>query len=80
MNASAIGDDAIRFGKVAEAARLCLQNSPYWGLHAVSCECDCGVLFLTGHLASFYYKQLAQEAVARVKGASMVINQIEVSQ
>lgn len=80
MNAPTIHDDAIRFGKVAEAARLCLRNSPYRVLREVRCECECGVLLLRGRLTSFYHKQLAQEAVARVKGASMVVNHIEVSQ
>ena len=40
--------------------------------------CDLGVLLLKGHLPNFYHKQLAQEAVAWVKGVSQVVNEIEV--
>ena len=58
----------------AEAARDCLQRSPYFLIRSVSCECRQGVLFLRGPLPTFYLKQLAQEAVARVKGISQVVN------
>ena len=58
-----------------EAARDCLQRSPYCPIRSVSCECRQGVLFLRGPLPTFYLKQLAQEAVARVKGISQVINE-----
>jgi hypothetical protein len=33
------------------------------------------VLFLRGPLPTFYLKQLAQEAVARVEGISQVVNE-----
>ena len=59
----------------AEAARGCLQRSPYCPIRSVSCECRQGVLFLRGPLPTFYLKQLAQEAVARVKGISQVVNE-----
>ena len=59
----------------AEAARDCLQRSPYCPIKSVSCECRQGVLFLRGRLPTFYLKQLAQEAVARVKGISQVVNE-----
>ena len=59
----------------AEAARDCLQRSPYGPIRNVSCECRQGVLFLRGPLPTFYLKQLAQEAVARVKGISHVVNE-----
>ena len=72
-------DNAAGSGKVAEAARQCLRDSPYRALRDMSCECDRGVLSLRGHLTSFYYKQLAQEAVARVEGVSAVVNHIEVT-
>ena len=59
----------------AEAARDCLQRSPYGPIRSVSCECRQGVLFLRGSLPTFYLKQLAQEAVAKVKGILQVVNE-----
>ncbi len=64
--------------KAAEAAKECLAASPYQPLRRILCECDRGVLVLRGRLPSFYYKQLAQEAVARVRGVARVLNEIEV--
>jgi osmotically-inducible protein OsmY len=59
----------------AEAATDCLRRSPYCPIRSVSCECRQGVLFLRGRLPTFYLKQLAQEAVARVKGISQIVNE-----
>ncbi len=73
-----VGDGPVCFPKFAEAAGECLRNSPYRALRGVRCECDEGVLLLRGRLPSFYHKQLAQEAVARLPGVSQVINEIEV--
>ena len=64
--------------RIAEVAMGCLRASPYKALVGVSCECDHGVLFLRGRLSSFRYKQLAQEAVAKVSGVTHVANEIEV--
>jgi osmotically-inducible protein OsmY len=63
---------------IVEAARRCLQNSPYTTLRGVSCKCRHGVLLLTGRLSSFHQKQIAQETVARVQGVTQVVNEIEV--
>ena len=59
----------------AAAARECLRRSPYPAIRSVSCECRQGVLFLRGLLPTFYLKQLAQEAVAKVEGISQVVNE-----
>jgi hypothetical protein len=65
--------------KIVQAARDRLGTNPYFTIQELSCECDDnGVLFLRGRLASFYQKQLAQEAVARVPGVTRVVNQAEV--
>jgi osmotically-inducible protein OsmY len=69
------GNGHDRSREVAEAARDCLQRSPYRPVKNVSCECRQGVLFLRGPLPTFYLKQLAQEAVARVEGMSQVVNE-----
>ncbi len=63
---------------MAKAANEHLRNSPYRALRGVTCECDQGILLLRGHLPSFYHKQLAQEAVVRVRGVEEVVNEIEV--
>jgi len=78
MSAPTAQDTPLRFRKTAEAARECLTTSPYQPLRRILCECDRGILVLKGRLPSFYYKQLAQEAVARVRGVARVVNEIEV--
>jgi osmotically-inducible protein OsmY len=72
------GNGHDRSHESAEAARDCLQRSPYYPIRSVSCECRRGVLFLRGPLPTFYLKQLAQESVARVKGILQVVNETEV--
>jgi osmotically-inducible protein OsmY len=71
-------DSRTRSHEIVEAAMERLQNSPYRVLTRVSCEYRHGVLFLTGRLFSFYEKQVAQEAVAKVNGVTQVSNEIEV--
>ena len=73
------GNGHDRSHESAEAARDCLQRSPYRPIRNVSCECRQGVLFLRGPLPTFYLKQLAQEAVARVEGVSQVVNETVVN-
>ena len=69
-----------RFLEIAEAARECLRNSPHQAVRGILCECNLGVLFLRGRVSSFHHTQVAQEAVARVKGVAQVVNEIEVDQ
>ena len=78
MSATEVLSKPIHFHNIAEAARECLGNSPYQAVKEILCECNLGVLFLRGHLASFHHKQVAQESVARVKGVNQVVNEIEV--
>ena len=78
MYSRTILDKPVHFPRIAEAATECLQNSPYRAVRRVLCECDHGILFLRGHLSTFYEKQVAQETVARVKGVTQVRNEIEV--
>jgi hypothetical protein len=75
---SNISGNCVDFRKIAEAARVCLQDSPYRVLRTVSCECKDGMLFLRGNLFSFHEKQVAQETVAGVKGTTQVVNEIVV--
>jgi len=65
--------------QILQAARTRLTASPYPSIQNLSCECDeQGVLFLRGRLSSFYHKQLAQEAVARIPGMTRLVNEAEV--
>jgi osmotically-inducible protein OsmY len=57
--------------------RLC--GSGYAVLRDVRCEYERGVLRLSGRVASYYLKQVAQQTVADVDGMQSIINQIEVS-
>lgn len=65
--------------KVTEVAEECLQRSPYRTVRSVSCRLEGGTLVLRGRLPSFYHKQLAQEAVADIRGVTQVVNETEVT-
>ena len=71
-------ESPVHFRGIEEAATECLQKSPYQAVRRVLCRCDHGILFLWGQLSSFHQKQVAQEAVAKVKGVIQVRNEIEV--
>ena len=60
---------------VAERA---LRSGPYPALKTLSCDDRGGVLVLRGCLPSYYLKQVAQEAVARLEGVQAIDNQIQV--
>ncbi len=55
-----------------------LQTSPYASLRRVRCECHEGVVTLHGRVASYFLKQMAQEAVRRLAGAEEIANHIDV--
>jgi osmotically-inducible protein OsmY len=76
VNASASGTFGPRV--IIESAKGRLRNSPHLSLQRIWCEYDRGELFLRGQVPSFYYKQLAQEAVAGLEGVRQVVNDIEV--
>jgi hypothetical protein len=67
---------AIAIGRTAEDL---LRRSGYLALRDVSCVALGEALYLQGRLPSYYLKQVAQEIAARVVGARLVINRIEVS-
>ena len=78
MYARPARDCPVVFQGIAEAATESLQNSPYHAVRTVLCEWDHGILFLRGKLSSFYLKQVAQETVARLKGLTLLVNEIQV--
>ena len=69
------GNGRDRSHPVAQAARNRLRRSSYGAIRRLSCDCRRGILFLRGHLPTFYQKQLAQEAVAKLEGVLHVINE-----
>ena len=64
---------------IVEQAQERLQATPYISFRDVRCEYRHGLLFLRGQVESYYEKQLAQEAVARLEGVAQVVNQLEVA-
>jgi hypothetical protein len=64
--------------EVVERAESELRRNAYVALKNIGCEYHEGVLTLHGCLPSYYLKQLAQEAVARVNGIVRIDNQIAV--
>jgi osmotically-inducible protein OsmY len=63
---------------IAESAESRLRGNSYLALKNVSCDYRDGVLTLRGCLPTYYLKQMAQAAVARIDGVERVINEIEV--
>lgn len=65
---------------VVEQAQERLQATPYISFCDLRCEYRHGLLILHGQVESYYEKQLAQEAVARLEGVAQVVNQLEVGE
>jgi osmotically-inducible protein OsmY len=63
---------------IVETARERLRRESHLSVQRIWCEFDAGTLFLRGQVPSFYHKQLAQVAVAGMKGVAQVVNDIEV--
>ena len=63
---------------VVDSAECQLRQSGYPSLCGVSCQHDQGVLILTGQLATYYLKQMAQTAVAGLEEVEEIVNRIEV--
>ena len=60
------------------AARIALTNSPIFALREIHVSHKGEHLVLTGRVPSFYYKQLAQEAVRAVVDDIPVLNVVDV--
>jgi osmotically-inducible protein OsmY len=63
---------------ILERAESELRRNAYVALKNIGCEYHEGVLTLSGCLPTYYLKQLAQEAVARIDGVGRIDNRIEV--
>jgi osmotically-inducible protein OsmY len=64
--------------QIAEAAKRRIVHQPHLSVQRIWCDFDAGRLILRGQVPSFYFKQLAQEAVADMEGVEQVVNEIEV--
>ncbi|NLY00647.1 MAG: BON domain-containing protein [Rhodopirellula sp.] len=63
---------------ITEKARRRLNNSSHLAIRKVICRHHEGALLLHGRVSSYYFKQLAQEAVRDLDGVEEIINCIEV--
>ena len=63
---------------VEELARAALASSPIYVLRDLRVEQDNNSLLISGHVDSFYHKQLAQEVVRVVAKDVRVVNSIDV--
>lgn len=63
---------------LAAAAQARLQRSPYHVMRQVACQCQHGVLILTGRVPSYYHKQHAEELTAGLPGMRDISNQLQV--
>ncbi len=63
---------------IEERAQIALQTSPIFDLRKLRVEIEDDALIITGKVATFYYKQMAQEAVRAVVRDIHVINRIDV--
>ena len=63
---------------VERAARQRFKRPAHSALRGINCEFRHDRLFLNGHVPSYYYKQLAQEAVKDLAGVTQIINNVAV--
>jgi osmotically-inducible protein OsmY len=63
---------------IAEGAETRLRSNSYLALKNVTCDFRDGVLTLRGCLPTYYLKQMAQTAVARMEGVQRIVNEIVV--
>jgi osmotically-inducible protein OsmY len=71
-------DDLADAATLAETAKRRILHQPHLCQQRIWCECEEGMLFLRGQVPSFYFKQLAQEAVYGMEGVRQIVNEIEV--
>lgn len=63
---------------IERAAQIQLARSGYTSLRAVTCRFRDGTLILRGDVPSYFHKQVAQEAIRKVKSVESIENEIEV--
>jgi osmotically-inducible protein OsmY len=55
-----------------------IKGNPHLSGHSVYCQEESGIVVLHGRVASFFQKQMAQEALKRLDGVEKIINELEV--
>jgi hypothetical protein len=55
-----------------------LQQSSHPALHALSVEESDAAIVISGFVASYYLKQLAQETLRPIRGARQLVNRVSV--
>jgi osmotically-inducible protein OsmY len=69
---------AAMIDEVQTRAQAALVKSPVYELRDLQVEQHDGALQISGHVSSFYHKQLAQEVVRSVSKGIKVVNSIRV--
>ncbi|MDP6445831.1 MAG: BON domain-containing protein [Pirellulaceae bacterium] len=64
--------------EVESKARTALASSPIFALRDLTVEVEGDSLLISGHVDSFYHKQLAQEAVRDVAADVQLVNTVAV--
>jgi osmotically-inducible protein OsmY len=67
------------YESIEPLAVLALQQSPISALHNLEVTAEGDLIILSGKVGSYYYKQLAQEAVISIAGNREVVNNIRVA-
>ena len=62
----------------AEIAKRIYQASHYPMMKRLHCEFADGALIISGHLPSFYLKQVAQTLIRHVDGVTQIVNEVHV--
>ena len=57
-------------------ARVALDRSPIYELHRLQVEQVGDLLVVTGHVESYYHKQLAQEAIRAEMPTAKLVNSV----
>lgn len=66
-------------GEVHLRAQRALESSPVFGLRNLTVEWITDALVISGTVASFYHKQLAQEIVRAIAASTRIVNQVQVN-
>lgn len=72
------GKDSNTLELISSSAKQRILHQPHLSVQRIWCDFDGRRLFLRGQVPSFYFKQLAQEAVADMDEIEQVVNEIEV--
>lgn len=78
LSPSIISGNVIFESRLADAVKNALQTSDYVELRGLRSRVDGGRVFLSGHLPSYYLKQLTHHRVSSIDGVTRIIDEIDV--